>query len=68
MICKYILLIFLNEPELIFWHPVKDFEVYLIQITLFTINHLFTHSKMVSSCANTLNLCLYTVQMPNSSF
>ena len=51
MICKHILQItFLNKPECIFF-PVKWFQVFLTQIILFTINHLFEYSEVVTSIA-----------------
>ena len=39
MICKHILLTFLNEPEPIFCKEVKWFRLFL-----FTINHFFAQS------------------------
>ena len=49
---KYILLTFLNEPELIFCAQLNGFKYFhQIQIILFTINHLFAHSKIVLSIA-----------------
>ena len=41
--------IYLNEPDFIFLHKVIYF--YLRRISLFTIIHLFEHSKMVSKIA-----------------
>ena len=48
MISQHILEItFLNEPELIFCTQLNGFTFFsLIQIILFTINHLFAHSEM----------------------
>ena len=41
----------LNDPKIICLPTVKWFQVFLTQIILLTINHLFAHSKMVSSIA-----------------
>ena len=55
MISKHILLItFLNKPKLFFFFctQLNGFTYfYFIQIILFTINHLFSHSLMFSSIA-----------------
>ena len=54
MISKHILqMTFLNEHELILFHTVKWFQLFLfkIRIILFTVNHLFAHSLMFSSIA-----------------
>ena len=46
------LITFLNESEHIFCTQLNDLQyIYLIQIILFTINHLFAHGYMVSSIA-----------------
>ena len=52
MICRDILLItFLDDPELIFFIQLNDFTYfYLVQIIVFTINHLFAHSFQVLLC------------------
>ena len=49
---KYILkVLFLNEYVLIFfWHTVECFHLFMPNI-LFTNNHLFAHSLMLSSIA-----------------
>ena len=49
MIYKHILLIiYLNEPELIFYSQLNGFKYfYQTQIILFTVYHWFTHSKMI---------------------
>ena len=56
MICLPILLItFLNEPEPFFCIQLNGFKYfYQIQMILFTINHLFAHSYMVSSIATVI--------------
>ena len=54
MILKHVLLIkFLNEPELIFLHTVKWFQVLLSNMnnSIFYY-HLFAHSEVVTSIAN----------------
>ena len=52
IISKYILYVTsLNDPELVLLHIVKWFQVFLTQIILFTINHLFAHSYMIPSIA-----------------
>ena len=53
MIFKHILLIaFLNKPEQLFCTHLNGFKYfYLTRIILFTINHLFLDSQMVSSIA-----------------
>ena len=53
MISKHIFLItFLNKLELIFFIQLNGFtNFYLIQIILFTINHLLAHCLMFSSIA-----------------
>ena len=42
---------FLNEPELIFFHTVKWFHLFLIRIIQFIMNYLFAHCSMFSSIA-----------------
>ena len=53
MISKHILWkIFLHEPELILFMQLNGFTYfYLLRIILFTFNHLFAHSLMLSSIA-----------------
>ena len=45
MICKHILLSFLNEPDLRFYTELNGFKYfYQIRLILLTINHLFAQS------------------------
>ena len=45
MICKQILLIFLNEPKLIFYAQLNGFKYFYQKlIILVTVNYLFAHS------------------------
>ena len=50
MISKNILyIVFLNEPELLFYWELKDFTYfYLIQIVLFSINH-YLHTNVLKN-------------------